>query len=164
MARRPILIAALCSIVAVMGYVLWPRDAARIETLLNDTIGKINQTRDAATLAELDEHLRGALLPSATVRITELDVDLSGIEAVTARTPELLAGPPLKLGWIGLDPRVSGSLATVDAELIVAVRGGAEQRPQPRRTRVRLTKRDDQWRIESLEVDPVSPSEPEARP
>lgn len=163
-ARRPVWIALACVLVALGGYLLWPRDAARIESLLKDSLSELNRTSDPASLAELQRFLRGALLPTATVRIAELDLELDGVDAITARARDLLAGPPLKFGWIGLEAKVSGRLATVDADLVVAVRGGAEQRPQLRRTRVRLAKRGEAWQIEAVEVDAVAPSEPEARP
>ena len=163
-ARRPVWIAAACLIVAIVGYALWPRDAARIETLLKDSLSQLNRARDPASMAELQQFLRATLLPTATVRIAELDLELAGVDAISSRATELLAGPPLKFGWIGLEAKVSGRLATVDADLVVAVRGGAEQRPQLRRTRVRLAKRGELWQIEAVEVDAVALSEPEARP
>lgn len=158
------MIAALTLLVAIVGYELWPRDAARIERLLEETASALNRTHDEASLAELQTFLRAALLPTATVRAAELDRELEGIDAVTEQARELLSGPPLKFSWSSIDVTVSGRLASVDADLVVAVRGGAEQRQQSRRARVRLVKRDPGWQIEAVEVDAIVPSEPEARP
>ena len=158
------MIAALALVLAIVGYELWPRDAARIERVLEDAASALNRTHDEASLTELRTFLRAALLPTATVRAAELDRELEGIDAVTERARDLLSVSPLKFSWSSIDVTVSGRLANVDADLVVAERGGAEQRQQSRRARMRLVKREQAWLIEAVEVDAIVPSEPEARP
>lgn len=162
--RRPLVLAAVLLVCGVVGYELWPRDETRIAALLEESCARLNQTRDDATLTSLREFLGSAFLPQATVRIAELDQELQGADDMTARARELLAGPPLSFALNSVEIKVSGRLARVEAELLVSVRGGGEQRREVRHTHVRLAKRADRWQVEAVEVDPIAPSEPEARP
>ncbi len=149
---------------AVIGYELMPRDERRIGALLDELCARLNQTRDASSLASLRQFLSVALLPQISVHASELAQDLQGLEEVSGRAHELLEGAPLSFALSSVQVKVSGRLASVDADLVLSVRGGAEQRRDLRRTRVRLAKHDDRWQIEAIEVDPIAPSEPEARP
>ncbi len=106
----------------------------------------------------------GATLPQVSLRAPELGEELNGFEALSARAHDLLETAPLSFALNSVEIGVSGSLARVEAELLVSVRGGGEQRREVRHTRVRLAKREERWRIEAVEVDPIAPSEPEARP
>jgi ketosteroid isomerase-like protein len=83
---------------------------------------------------------------------------------VLARAGELLDEPPLTFALSNVEVKVSGRLARVDADLALSIRGGGEQRRELRHSRVRLAKHADRWQIEAIEVDPIVPSEPEARP
>jgi len=112
----------------------------------------------------LQQFLASALLPEVRVQAAELVQELQGVPEVSARAAELLAGPPLSFALNSVEVRVSGRLARVEAELLLSVRGGGEQRREVRRTRVRLAKHEAHWQIEAVEVDPIAPSEPEARP
>jgi hypothetical protein len=162
--RRPLVIAVVVLVCALIGYQLLPRDESRISAVLNETCARVTHTRDENSLAELRQFLQGALLPQASLRAPELGEEISGIEALSARASDLLASAPLSFALNSVEIRVSGALARVEAELLVSVRGGGEQRREVRHTRVRLAKREEQWRIEAVEVDPIVPSEPEARP
>ena len=158
------LLAAACAGLALLGYLLWPRDETRIADLLTDLCAKLNQTRDEARLGELQSFLRAALLPEARVHASEVDADWDGRETVVERARELLSGPPLSFVLSGIEVHLSGLLARVDADLSVTVRGSGEQRRDLRRTRVRLRKVSATWQIEAVEVDPLESAEPEARP
>jgi hypothetical protein len=163
--RRPLVIAVLVSGLVLVGYELAPRDERRITALLNDVCAKLNQTHDAATLVDLQQSLRKALLPNASVRVTELGLDLQGADEVTQRTRELLtSGVPLSFALNGLEVHLSGRLARVEVDLLVTTRGSGEQSRDLRHSHVRLTKSVSGWRIEAVEIDPVLASEPEARP
>lgn len=141
-----------------------PRDETRINALLDELCTQLNQTKDESSLASLRQFLASALLPQISVRAAELEQELQGIEEVSARAHDLLDGPPLSFALSNVEVRVGGGLARVEADLVLSVRGGGEQRRDLRHTRVRLAKRDGNWRIEAVEVDPIAPSEPEARP
>lgn len=162
--RRPLVIAVVVLVCALVGYQLLPRDESRISAVLNEACARLTQTRDANSLAELRQFLQRALLPQAGLRAPELGEEISGVDALSARASDLLGNAPLSFALNSVEVRVSGALARVEAELLVSVRGGGEQRREVRHTRVRLAKREEQWRIEAVEVDPIAPSEPEARP
>jgi len=162
--RRQLVIAVGVIGCALVGYQWLPRDETRIRSLLNDACARLTQTRDAASLASLREFLREACLAQVSVRAPELGEELSGVPALSARAHDLLETAPLSFALNSVEIRVSGALGRVEAELLVSVRGGGEQRREVRHTRVRLAKRDERWRIEAVEVDPIAPSEPEARP
>jgi len=162
--RRPLVIAVAVVACAVVGYQLLPRDESRIGAVLDETCARLTQTRDAGSLSALQRFLSGATLPQVSLRAPELGEELNGVEALSARAHDLLETAPLSFALNSVEIRVSGSLARVEAELLVSVRGGGEQRREVRHTRVRLAKREEQWRIEAVEVDPIAASEPEARP
>ncbi|HKO48682.1 MAG TPA: hypothetical protein VJV79_13215 [Polyangiaceae bacterium] len=162
--RRPLVIAMAVLSCAVIGYELMPRDERRIGALLDESCARLNQTKDLESLANLRQFLAAALLPQVSVRAPELAQDLQGVSEVSAHAGELLAGPPLSFALSSVEIKVSGRLARVEAELLVSVRGGGEQRREVRHSRVRLAKHADSWQIEAVEVDPIAPSEPEARP
>jgi hypothetical protein len=162
--RRSLAIAIALLAGGVVGYELLPRDESRIGSVLEELATRLNQTRDPQSLASLRQFLASALLPHASVRVAELEQELQGLEEVSARAQDLLAGPPLSFALTSVVVKISGRLARVDADLVVSVRGGGEQRRDLRRTRVRLAKHTDIWQIEAVEVDAVAPSEPEARP
>jgi len=162
--RRPLVIAVVALSCAAIGYQLMPRDERRISAVLDELCARLNQTKDESSLAALRQFLSVALLPQASLHAEELAQDLRGVEEVSARAHDLLAGPPLSFALSSVAIKVSGQLARVDAELVLSVRGGAEQRREVRRTGVRLAKHEDRWQIEAIEVDPIAPSEPEARP
>jgi hypothetical protein len=149
---------------ALIGYELMPRDDTRISALLDELCARLTQTRDTESLANLRQFLPSALLPQVSVHAAELGQDLDGTAEVSARAGDLLAGPPLSFALNSVEIKVSGRLARVEAELLVSVRGGGEQRREVRRSRVRLAKHEAGWQIEAVEVDPIAPSEPEARP
>lgn len=160
---RRVLIVAL-ALGGLLGYELVPRDERRISSVLNDLCADLNRTRDAATLSALQSALRASLLESVTVHAAELGQELSGIDAMTAQAGELLRYPPLTFSLVDAEVHVSGSLARVDANLIVTERGSGEQHRDLRLTEVRLRKVEKEWRIEAVRVDAVQPAEPEARP
>lgn len=162
--RRPLVIAVAVLSCALIGYELMPRDERRISALLDELCARLNQTKDDSSLAALREFLPIALLPQVSAHAEELNQELQGIEEVSARAHDLLDGPPLSFALSSVEVKVSGNLARVEAELLLSVRGGGEQRREVRRTRVRLAKHEDRWQIEAIEVDPIAPSEPEARP
>jgi len=162
--RRPLVIAVALFACALIGYELMPRDETRISSLLDELCARLTQTRDTDSLTSLRQFLSSALLPQVSVHAPELLQDLEGVPEVSARAADLLAGPPLSFALNSVEVKVSGRLARVEAELLLSVRGGGEQRREVRRTRVRLAKRADNWQIEAVEVDPIAPSEPEARP
>ena len=162
--RRSLVIAVLLFACVIVGYELLPRDETRISALLEEGCAQLNRTRDKSSLSTLQHFLASALLPQVSVHGAELGQDLQGIEEVSARAADLLDGPPLSFALSSVEIKISGRLARVEAELLVSVRGGGEQRREVRRTRVRLAKHTDRWQIEALEVDPIAFSEPEARP
>jgi len=149
---------------ALIGYELWPRDESRINALLNELCGRLSQAKDQGSLAALRQFLSAGVLPQISVHALELGQDLQGVEEVSARAQDLLTGPPLSFALNSIEIKISGHLARVEAELLVSIRGGGEQRREVRRTRVRLAKHTDSWQIEAVEVDPIAFSEPEARP
>ena len=158
------MIAAACLALGLFGYELWPRDEKRISAVLNELCTELNQTRDEASLARLRQFLDRALEPEISVHSSELDRPLEGRAEVSERAAALLNGVPLSFALSTVEIHVSGTLARVELDLIVTVRGSGEQRRDLRHTRVRLAKRGDAWQIEDIEVDAVAPSEPEARP
>jgi len=162
--RRPFVIAVAVLSCAIIGYELIPRDETRISALLDEACARLTRTRDLASLSALREFLNEASLPEISLRAPELGEELNGVQAIAARAHDLLETAPLSFALNSVEIRVSGSLARVEAELLMSVRGGGEQRREVRRTRVRLAKRQDRWRIEAVEVDPIAQSEPEARP
>ncbi|HET7541225.1 MAG TPA: hypothetical protein VFK05_15210 [Polyangiaceae bacterium] len=162
--RRALVISVIAFSCALIGYQLWPRDESRIGALLDELCGRLSQTKDQDSLAALRQFLTAALLPQISVRAPELGQDLQGVEEVSARAQDLLMGPPLSFALNSVEIKISGHLARVEAELLVSVRGGGEQRREVRRTRVRLAKHGESWQIEAVEVDPIAFSEPEARP
>lgn len=162
--RRPLVIAVAALSCAVIGYELMPRDETRISALLAELCARLNQTKDASSLAALQQFLSVALLPQISVHAAELTQDAQGLEEVSARAHELLEGAPLSFALTNVEIKVAGRLASVDADLVLSVRGGGEQRRDLRHTRVRLAKHEDHWQIEAVEVDAIAPSEPEARP
>ncbi|HEY3255529.1 MAG TPA: hypothetical protein VGJ91_16335 [Polyangiaceae bacterium] len=162
--RRPLVTAVALLACALLGYELLPRDETRITALLRDLCARMNQTKDEESLAALRQFLALALLPQVSVHAPELEQDLQGKDEVAARAHALLEGAPLSFTLNSLEVKVSGPLARAEAELLVAVRGGGEQRREVRHTRVRLAKHEAGWQIEAVEVDPIAPSEPEARP
>jgi len=162
--RRPFVIAVAVLTCAIIAYEFMPRDETRISALLNESCERLTQTRDQASLSALRHFLNEAGLPAISLHAPELGEDLSGVEALSARAHDLLESAPLSFALNSVEIRLSGSLARVEAELLVSVRGGGEQRREVRHTRVRLAKREARWRIEAVEVDPIAQSEPEARP
>ncbi len=163
--RRPLVLAALALGLALVGYELWPRDERQIASLLNDLCATLNQTHDEATLVDLQHSLSKALLPHASVRVTELGWDLQGADQVMQRMRALLAsGVPLSFALNSLEVHLSGRLARVEVDLLVTTRGSGEQSRDLRHSHVRLTQSLAGWRIEAVEIDPVLASEPEARP
>jgi ketosteroid isomerase-like protein len=160
--RRTILVGL--TLAGFVGYELVPRDERRVMSVVNDLCVKLNQTRDAASLAELRSALRASLLSEVTVQVNELGDELSGIDAVSERSTALLGIAPLSFSLVDAEVHVSGALARVNANLIVTERGSGEQHRDLRLTEVRLRKSDARWRIEAVRVDPVRPAEPEARP
>lgn len=153
-----------CFALGIVGYEFWPRDETRISTLLNDLCALLNRTRDQASLDRLRLFLRGALRPEVEVRVSELDAELSGVAAVSARAQDLLSSPPLSFAWSSVEIHLSGSLARVEADLWVTVRGSGEQHRDLRRTSVRLIKIGGAWQIEAVDIAEVPSAEPEARP
>ncbi|MEO8902483.1 MAG: hypothetical protein ABI488_10890 [Polyangiaceae bacterium] len=150
----------------VVGYELWPRDETRIADLLNDLCAQFNEMRDPSSLARLKQSVNAALLPAASVRVAELGMDAEGREQITHyMAGELLAaGVPLSFSLSSMELHVVGRLARVDLDLLVMPRGSGEQRRDLRHTSVRLNKTGRDWKIESVEIDGVAESQPEARP
>jgi hypothetical protein len=162
--RRPVVIGAVCFALGLLGYQFLPRDETHITSLLTELGTRLNQTRDPASLARLQEFLRRALTPAASIRIDELAQDVQGREAIADHARVLLDGLPLSFALSSVEVHLSGRLARVDADLTVSVSGSAEQRRELRRTRVRLSKAADAWQIEAIEVEPIAPAQMEARP
>lgn len=148
----------------ILAYEFVPRDEARVERLLNDSCAELNQTHDEASLDRLRQFLSSALSPEVEVRATELGQVLVGVPAVSTRAGELLSLPPLSFAWSSMEIHLSGTRARVDADLWITERGSGEQHRDLRRSRLTLVKLRESWQIETIAVDPVAPSEPEARP
>lgn len=165
MGRRPFVIAALALGLVLVGYELLPRDERQIASLLNELCAKLNQAHDEPGLAELQQALASGLLPNASLRVTELGIDVQGADEIMTRAREQLAsGVPLSFALNSLEVHLSGRLARVDVDLLVTTRGSGEQSRDLRHTHVRLTKVAARFRIEAIDIDPVAASEPEARP
>ncbi len=163
--RRLLVCSAAIFGLGLLGYELWPNDERRITHLLDELCAKLNQTRDPASLTELQAALRSWLRPGASVRVAELELEVEGAEQVIAHSQELLTlGMPLSFALDSVQVHQSGRLARVDADLLVTTRGSGEQSRDLRRTHVRLAKSKLGWRIEAIEVEPVAASQPEARP
>jgi ketosteroid isomerase-like protein len=160
--RRAVIV--VLALGGLLGYELVPRDERRILNLLDGLCAALNRTRDAATLSALQSALRAALLESVTVQVSELGQELSGIDSVLAQAGELLGPAPLTFSLVDAEVHVSGSLARVNANLMVTERGSGEQHRDLRLTEVRLRKQGKEWRIEAVRVDAVQPAQPEARP
>jgi hypothetical protein len=148
----------------LLGYELVPREERRILGVVNDLCAELNQTRDAPTLAALQQALRAALTPEVSLALPELGQSWSGLDPTCERAQQLLTGPPLSFSLVDTEVHVSGALARVNANLIVTERGSGEQHRDLRLTEVRLRKSGKIWQIEAVRVDPVRPAEPEARP
>jgi ketosteroid isomerase-like protein len=163
--RRPLLIVVAVLVLVLAGYELLPSDERRITSLLNDLCAKLNQTHDEATLTDLKQALRAGMLPNVSLRIAELELELSGVDAIVERARGMLeSGVPLSFALNSLEVHSSGRLARVDVDLLVTTRGSGEQSRDLRHTHVRLAKPAAEWRIEAIDIDPVASSEPEARP
>jgi hypothetical protein len=163
--RRPLLIVVAALALGLVSYELWPNDERRIANLLNDSCAKLNQTHDEATLTELKQTLRVAMLPNVSLRVPELELELTGVDPIVERERGLLeSGVPLSFALNSLEVHLSGRLARVDVDLLVTTRGSGEQSRDLRHTHVRLAKAAAEWRIEAVDIDPVASSEPEARP
>ena len=151
--------------VGLVGSELWPRDETRITGLLNGLCAQLNETRDGASLAQLRQALSTELLPNASLRVVELDLDAEGSDEIARRASALLAsGVLVSFALSSMEVHVSGALARVDLDLLVTPSGSGEQRRDLRHTRVRLSKTGGAWRIEAVEIDGVAESQPEARP
>ena len=162
--RRPVAFGLVSLVLGVVGYEFWPRDETRISSLLNELCAQLNQTRDEASLARLRQFLRTALRPEVDVHVSELNQDVTGVDAVSARVEDLLTLPPLSFAWSSIEIHLSGRLARVDADLLITVRGSGEQHRDLRRTQVRLAKVSGVWQIEAIDIESVPSAEPEARP
>lgn len=162
--RRPLVITVVVLSCAIIGYQLVPRDETRINARLDELCARLTQARDPSSLESLRQFLAQASLPSLGVRVVELGLDAQGVEEASEYAKRLLEGPPLTFALNSVEIKISDRLARVEAELLVSVRGGGEQRREVRRTRVRLAKHTDAWQFEAVEVEPIAPSEPEARP
>jgi len=162
--RRPLVISAACLGLGLLAYQFLPRDETRITSLLEELCGRLNQTRDQESLARLQQRLSVLLSPHVELDIDELEQRLLGVRAVSERAADLLTGAPLTFALSSVEIHLTGHLARVDADLLVTVRGGGEQRRELRRTRLRLVKPDTEWQLEAVEIAAVLPSEPEARP
>jgi hypothetical protein len=162
--RRPLLIAVACLGLGLVGYELWPKDEARITTLVNALCAQLNHTRDPESLARTRQLLLASLLPGASLRIAEQGLEIDGAEQIADHAPSLLDGPPLTFALSSIEVSVSERLARVDADLTVSVSGSAEQRRELRRTQLRLSKPKDTWLIEDIDVAPIAPAQMEARP
>jgi hypothetical protein len=163
--RRPLLVAVALLAAGLVGFELLPNDERRITRLLNELCVKLNQARDEAALADLERALSSALLPNASVRVSELGLELQGASEVNERLHDLLAnGVLLSFALNSVEVHLSGQLARVDLDLLVTTRGSGEQSRDLRHTHVRLAKSAPGWRIEAVEIDALAPSEPEARP
>jgi hypothetical protein len=161
--RRRVWLVALFALV-LLGYELMPREAGRVTSLLGELCAKANQTRDAATLADLQASLRGALTPELVAHAPELGPDLIGRDEVIARSRDLLTGAPLSFALTDVEAHVTGNWARVDASLIVSVSGSSEQHRDLRPLEVRFRKAAKGWQIEAVDLEPLRPAEPEARP
>ena len=162
--RRPLVISAACLGLGLLAYQFLPRDETRITSLLEELCGRLNQTRDQESLARLQQRLSVLLSPHVELDIDELEQRLLGVRAVSERAADLLTGAPLTFALSSVEIHLTGHLARVDADLLVTVRGGGEQRRELRRTRLRLVKPDTEWQLEAVEIAALLPSEPEARP
>src|SRR5450755_678956 len=163
--RRPFVIAALALGLVLVFYELLPQDERQIAGMLSELCAKLNQAHDESGLVQLQQSLRGALLPNASVRVTELGVDVQGADEIMERARQQLArGVPLSFALNSLEVHRSGRLARVDVDLLVTMRGSGEQSRDLRHTHIRLVKAAAGWRIEAVDIDPVAASEPEARP
>jgi hypothetical protein len=158
------MVAGACLALGLLAFELAPRDETRVERLLSELCAELNQTRDEASLARLRLFLSHALRPEVELQAAELGHELKGVAAVSMRAFELLSLPPLSFAWSSMDIHLSGMRARVDADLWVTVRGSGEQHRDLRRSRVSLVKLGAVWQIEAIAVDPLAPSEPEARP
>ncbi len=161
--RRRVWLIALLALV-LLGYELMPREEGRITNLLSELCAKANQTRDAATLSELQASLRGALTANFAAHAPELSQDTLGEGDVMARSRDLLTSAPLSFALTDIESHVTGNLARVDGNLMVSVRGSSEQHRDLRPLEVRLHKSSTGWQIEAVDLEPVGPAQPEARP
>lgn len=148
----------------LLGYELMPREEARITKLLSELCAKANQTRDAATLAELQASLRSALTTNFVAHAPELSQDTLGLEALMARSRDLLTGAPMSFALTDIESHVAGNVARIEGNLLVSVRGSSEQHRDLHPLEVRLHKSSSGWQIEAVDLEPIAPAEPEARP
>ena len=164
-ARRRLLLTTAAVGLGLLSYELWPSDERAISVLLNELCAKLNETRDSTSLVQLQTALDSVLLPNASLHVSELELDAQGADEISTRARLLLtSGVPLSFALSSVAVHLSGRLAQVDLDLIVTVRGSGEQTRDLRHTHVRLAKSGASWRIEAVDIDPVAPSQPEARP
>ncbi|HEX3775381.1 MAG TPA: hypothetical protein VHV51_13010 [Polyangiaceae bacterium] len=159
--RRVWLFAALGAL--LLGYELAPRDERQVLGLLQGLCEKANETRDDATLAELEKALRATTLPNVLVRAPDLADGPQRLDDLLAWSPRLLS-LPLAFSLVDSEVQVEGSIARVRANLLVSERGSSEQHRDLHATEVNLHRSAGSWRIESIFVDRVRPENPEARP
>jgi hypothetical protein len=150
--------------VVLIGLQFVPTDTRRITSLLNGLCADLNQTRDAATLAQLDSALRGALAPQVLVNAPEVGESAHGPDAVVVWSRDLLTGAPLSFSLSDTEVQVQADTARVTTNLLATVRGSGEQHRDLRYAVVDLQKAAGNWRITQVIVDPVRPAQPEARP
>lgn len=161
--RRRVWTIALLVLVLV-GYELMPREEGRVTNLLGELCTKANQTRDAATLADLQALLRSALTSNFVAHAPELGQGVLGPAEVIVRSRDLLSGAPLSFALTDVEARVTGNVARVGASLLVSVRGSSEQHRDLRPIEVRFHKSAKGWQLEAVDLEPLRPAEPEARP
>jgi ketosteroid isomerase-like protein len=159
--RRVWLFAVLGAL--LLGYELAPREERKVLALLQGLCEKANQTRDRATLAELQNAVRAATSPNVVLRAPELADGPRGRGDLLTWSSQLLS-VPLTFSLVDAEVHVEGALARVRANLLISERGSSEQHRDLRATEVNLHKSAGVWRIESIFVDPVALEKPEARP
>jgi ketosteroid isomerase-like protein len=157
-------LALACLGLGLFAYRLVPREERRIAAVLEQVCSRLNQTRDEASLDRLRRALPAVLDAQIQLHVVELGDEIAGLPEASSRAAELVSGAPLTFALSSEQIQVTGDRARVDLDLLVTVSGSGEQRRDLRRTRVLLRKSQGAWLVERVEIEPVAPSEPEARP
>ena len=165
--------AAILAIIASLGVLVWmfvgdsdeEKILARLDELANAVETKPDENMAFRAL-RLKPVFEEGFEPGASLRAPELP-STNGVKDLVA----LASGVPRFYGELAVsidetDVRIDRNLheARVSAGVTVTGTVGGELRRDKRVVRFTLRERDGEWRVESIEVEPKTHEEPEARP
>ncbi len=165
--------AAIFAVVASLGVLIWVFVGDSDETKILDRLHELAdavETKSDENMAfralRLKAVFEESLEPGASLRAPELP-STNGVKDLTA----LAASIPRFYGELSVsidetDVRIDRNLheAHVTAGVTVTGTAGGELRRDKRVVRFTLRERDDEWRVELIDVEPKTHEQPEARP